>query len=544
MDICDVLVVGAGPTGLMMASELRRYGLNCILIDKNQGPSDQSKALAIQPRTLEIFHLLGISSLFINRGQKIEAMNPMDHTKKIAHIPFSILETPFPFILSLPQSHTEQILAEHLHTLGGKIERETELVALSEESDKVIADLRQPTGETRQIAAKWVIGCDGAHSFVRKHLQLTFIGKAFHQIFSLADVKIQWKYPHNEVYAFFHPNGPLAAIPLPGENQYRLIFLLDRCQEKAKKLTSPLDNLDVKEYPAPSLEETKQIVAQWADPSAEVSDPQWLANFHVNSRLTSRYQVGKLFLAGDAAHIHSPIGGQGMNTGLQDAFNLSWKLAMVHREQIDHKILESYHEERHHIAIQLLKGTEIGTHLATLNRSWEISIRNFFMSMMLKIPSIQKKLLTAVAQLYICYPKSSIIYEKGSFSGGPKAGMRLPNATLQNSTKEIDLYTFLQKPATFTIFLFGGRRYSREKLGKIAENLSAQDLPLSPVLIHRSQPIKNAFSRLELFDPEGKVHKQFNAEKGAAYIIRPDTYISYRQTPLQESALQNYLKKI
>ncbi len=539
MDSCDVLVVGAGPTGLLMASELIRYGLKCRIIDKNLTLSDKSRALAIQPRTLEILHLLGLSPQFLSQGQKVQGMHPMSNHNPIGHIDLSQLDSPFPFILSLPQCITEEILNDYLKSVQGSVERGFELVNLKESGGMPLAELLGPSKEKIEIQAKWVIGCDGAHSFVRKHLNCSFQGKAFPEVFSLADLEIDWKYPHNEAFIFFSTGGVLAAIPLPGKRHYRLIFQLDRCQNKNPSQSPSADNLQVG-LPEPTFEEVKNTVCKHADQNATLTNPKWLANFHVNSRLANRYQKGNFFLAGDAAHIHSPIGGQGMNTGLQDAFNLSWKMALVHKGQISPHILDSYHNERHHIALRLLKGTERGTQIATLKRPWQVSMRNFILSILLKIPTLQKELIRSVSQIGIRYPKSSFVTEKGNFTSSIKVGMRIPNHHLQSASGEVEIYDLLQKPNSFFIFLFVGENENIEEITQLENKLKSLSIPLHTVIISLTPISKNS---KWLYDPKGKVHQAFGVKQGASYVIRPDTYISYRQTPMNPEELIAHLNQ-
>ena len=300
----DVLVIGAGPTGLLMAAEAARFGLSCRIIEKNSAPLDKSRALAIQPRTLEIFDHLGIIDRFLAKGLKIHAANPFSYQKRLAHLPFDSLDSPYPFILSLEQTETEKILTDYLASFGVNIERECEFIDLSQDDECVTVSVR----DKENIKAKWVVGCDGAHSLTRKLLDFKFEGEAFPTAFSLADVELAWKYPHDEFFAFLNPEGILGVIPMPGKNRFRLVFQLDRVLEGD-----------------PTLEDVQEKVNKSVGPGVVVSNPLWTANFHVNSRLVSSYRKGRVFLAGDAAHIHSPVGGQGMNSGLQDPYNLDWQ---------------------------------------------------------------------------------------------------------------------------------------------------------------------------------------------------------------------------
>lgn len=232
-DVIEVLVIGAGPTGILMAAEAVRHGLSCRIIDKGGSYVDRSRAIGIQARTMEIFGHLNIAKDFLAQGIQIQAANPISHFQRLAQIPLSTLSSPYPFVLSLEQSKTEEILAKYAATLGIRIEKGIECIQLMQNAQEIEVVLQQ-SGKEERVKASWVIGCDGAHSQVRKQLGIAFAGKAFADVFSLADVHILWEYPHSEVSIFLNAKGFLAAIPLPEPNRYRLIFQLLRCRNLLK----------------------------------------------------------------------------------------------------------------------------------------------------------------------------------------------------------------------------------------------------------------------------------------------------------------------
>lgn len=495
----DVLVVGAGPTGLLMAAEAARYGLSCRIIDREIKPTDQSRALVIHARTMELFDHLGIATWFLEEGLIVKAANPMSRHERIAHVSLSQIDSPYPFVLSLEQSKTEAILTRYLKTFGIEIERGVELLQLDSFPTHITAKI---SGE--EIEASWIVGCDGAHSFVRKSFHLSFQGKLFSDIFSLADVQIDWKYPHDELYAFLNPQGVMAAIPMPGHKRYRLIFQLPRCRNKLKKAYGVVKD---EEIAPPSLEEAQGMIRAYGDEQAIVSHPVWMAHFHVNSRLANRYREGRAFLAGDAAHIHSPVGGQGMNTGLQDVFNLAWKMAAVHQGKAPDSLLDTYHLERYTFGKQLLEGTEFATRLTALRSSWSVTLRNFVMKKLLAYPAIQKKFLRVLSQIAIQYPESAIVKEGRGFEGGPRAGTRAPNAPLLIKGTPTDLYTLWRGSKTEQVLLFSGLNPSQETLRKL-EALSTPSFPL----------IRDRLA-----------HEIYGTREPALYRIRPDGYIGSRE---------------
>lgn len=476
----DVLVIGAGPTGLLMAAEAARFGLSCRIIEKISTPLTQSRALAIQSRTLEIFDHLGIIDPFLSKGLKIHGANPFSYQRRLAHLSFDSLDSPYPFILSLEQSETEKILAEHLSSFGIKIEREVELFDLKQKEDRVTAFIRNlRTNQETSVEAKWVVGCDGAHSLVRNRLDFPFEGKAFPTVFSLADVKIDWEYPHDEFSVFFDPKGILAAIPMPEANRYRLVFQLEK----------PLET-------EPTLEQVQEKVTQSAGPGAIVSHPLWMANFHINSRLVRSYREGRVFLAGDAAHIHSPVGGQGMNSGLQDVFNLAWKLASNNEE-----LLNTYPLERRSWGRALIRATHFFTRVGTLRNPLAASIRNLWMR--IAAPKLERVITRAIAQIAIRYPKSLIVQEAGSFFHGPRAGTRAPNAPIGNT----DLYSIMRKST------------------------------LPHLLFFKTEPFESkGFISLEMKDE--RAMQIYGVKNPSLYLIRPDQYIGYRGSPQSFEAIR------
>lgn len=502
----DVLVIGAGPTGLLMAAEAARYGMTCRIIDKIKKPSDKSRALAIQPRTLEIFDYLDIVDSFIKEGTKIQRGNQYCKAQRLVQVHFDQLDTDYPFVLSIEQSKTEHILAEYLKSFGLEIERETEMIDLQDRGDKAWALCQKSDGKKEEIEARWLIGCDGAHSLTRKKLKFPFLGKAFPSALSLADVKIKWKYPHDELSIFLNPDGLLVAIPMPGENRYRVVFELERCRNLLKEeYAETHGQIKTDKVPDPSLEEVSAIVAKHGDPNAIVSAPVWLANFHINTRLVESYQKGRIFLAGDAAHIHSPAGGQGMNSGLQDAFNLAWKLSSKNQSLID-----TYSEERRSWGKRLLKTTRIFTRIATLRNPIAAALRNTLMRTI--GPKIQKKAAAAISQISIRYPKSRIAFESGSFAGGPSPGMRAVNIPVNGT----DLYFIIRKTKAHHLLVFGF------DVGQLL------DFHLREMQV----------LEMDHFD----AFKRYGVKNQAIYIIRPDLIIGYRSSQINFEEIRFYYR--
>ncbi|MEK7339628.1 MAG: FAD-dependent monooxygenase, partial [Verrucomicrobiota bacterium] len=430
-------------------------GLSCRIIDKGGSYADRSRAIGVQARTMEIFGHLKIAQDFLAQGIQIQAADPISHFRRLAQIPLSTLRSPYPFVLSLEQAKTEEILARYAATLGVRIEKGIECVQLMQSAQEVEVVLQhRESGKEEKVKASWVIGCDGAHSQVRKQLGLIFEGKAFADIFSLADVHILWDYPHNELSIFLNAKGFLAAIPLPEPNRYRLIFQLLRCRNLLKDHKNlPYGQVSKELVKEPNLQEIENLLQEYAGQNIHLTNPIWMANFHINSRMTNTYQKGRVFLAGDAAHIHSPIGAQGMNTGLQDVFNLAWKLALVHKNKASSELLKTYDLERHRVGKTILKTTEYASYMATMHNPIAIWLRNHIISFLNRFSFIRKSLAKRVSQTAIRYPKSFIVVDKGHFQG-PKAGLRAPNAPILFKEKPSDLYTIWSGSTAFQMLLF------------------------------------------------------------------------------------------
>ena len=337
----QVLVVGAGPVGLFMAAELKRHGVSCRIVDKNDGPTHDTRAAAIQARTLEILESLGLADEFVQAGHicHAKATYTSDH-KLIKYLTFDELDSAFPFVLQLPQSQTERLLAGYLARLGTEVERRVELVAFEQDEDGVRATLRHPDGRQETANVSYLVACDGAHSTVRHALGVSFSGDDYPTDLISADVQVDWKLPRDEQLSFFAAEGMLTIFPLP-KGRAAIVADLGPAQG------------DHPPPGAPALEDL-QAIFDARTPGGVLSDPIWSVRYRVHGRQAERYQVGRVFLLGDAAHVCSNIGGQGMNTGMQDAYNLGWKLGLVLNAGSPASLLDSYHPERHQAGRDML----------------------------------------------------------------------------------------------------------------------------------------------------------------------------------------------
>ena len=409
----EVLVVGAGPVGLTMAAELARYGVGVRIVDKAASRSDKSKALVLWSRTLELIDRMGCGAAFIKAGFKAHGADIIGGGTRIAHISLDGLETPHPYALMLPQSETERLMERHLNSLGVEVERRVELTRFVADEDAVTAFLGRPDGSEESVDVEWLVGCDGAHSAVRHGLGMEFEGDTLPTHWILADLHLAGAPPPDEIDIYWHAAGPLLFFPIsPG--RYRVIA--DAGEPKSGEHAAD-----------PTLEEVQALIDQRGPRGVKASDPVWLSSFTINERKVADYCAGRVFLAGDAAHIHSPAGGQGMNTGMQDAFNLAWKLALVCRGLAKPEpLLSSYSIERSEIGRQVLANAGRLTTLAVLRGGLAQGIRNHVASLVFGLSPVRRAMTKALSELSFGYPNSPLTRTVGKRHSRPHAGERVP----------------------------------------------------------------------------------------------------------------------
>jgi 2-polyprenyl-6-methoxyphenol hydroxylase-like FAD-dependent oxidoreductase len=445
-----------------MAAELARYGISVRIVDKAAQRTDKSKALVVWSRTLELMDRMGCTDDFLAAGFKVSAMNIMAGPKQIAHVTLGGVATPHPYALMLPQSDTERLLEKHLNACGVQIEREVELTGLKSSTDEIVSTLRHPDGSEENVETSWLIGCDGAHSTVRHQLGMKFVGSTLISDWILADVHLSGVPMPEEVSVAWHSDGVLVIFPI-SRDRYRVIA--DVGEARAEKLR-----------PDPSLDEVQAILDRRGPGNIHASDPIWLAAFRINERKVSSYRAGRVFVAGDAAHIHSPAGGQGMNTGIQDACNLAWKLALVSRGIcVAEPLLDSYSIERSAVGEQVLKGAGRVTSIGIMKGEIKQSIRNHIASLVFGLPPIRAAMVNALTEISIGYPDSPLTARGTEMRGGPIAGQRAPirdgepavgagdtprfvlfAASGDNSSKLISQYPLLLDPGVREPFAAGG----------------------------------------------------------------------------------------
>jgi 2-polyprenyl-6-methoxyphenol hydroxylase-like FAD-dependent oxidoreductase len=418
----DVLIAGAGPVGLTMASEVARYGLSVRLIDKNTQRTDQSKALVLWARTLELIDRMGpdlgpgYADRFIQAGLKTGSANILSGSEEIAHVDLAEVDSPYKFVLMIPQNETERLLEEHLATFGVKAERQNELKSFRETVDGVSCALQRADGTEETVEATWLIGCDGAHSVVRQQLGMEFQGSTLLSDWVLADLHLSGISGPPAINIYWHAEGVLALFPLEG-TRYRIIA----------DVGESACSIGEGNRPAPTIEDVQRILDVRGPGGIQASNPVWLSSFSINERKVQDYRCGRVFLAGDAAHIHSPAGGQGMNTGMQDACNLAWKLALVSRGLCQPEpLLGSYSAERSSIAKLVLEATGKATSMAVLRGGIKQSIRDHVASLVLGFAPVKHVMANVLSEVAVGYSNSPLNAPTKHAQGGPEAGKRAP----------------------------------------------------------------------------------------------------------------------
>ncbi len=537
----NILVVGAGPTGLVMAVEAARHGMSCRIIDKAPEPSDRSKALVVQARTLEVFDAMGSAIVreAIDCGQPMRSINAYADSCLIAQMQFDGLDSPYPFPLILEQSQTERILGKHLEGLRLKVERQVELIDFKQDEDCVTAIIQHSGGYKEVLRASLLVGCDGAHSVIRHILDLPFEGAPYEEEFLLADVQVHWTMPPAQGYFFFTSRGIMAVIPMHGDKRYRLIATRDKSSAK--------------DYQDPTLEEMQNILRARVHMHAELSDPVWLSGFRLHRRIVPKLRVGRVFLAGDAAHIHSPAGGQGMNTGIQDAFNLAWKLALVTKGVGRSILLDSYHQERHPVAKAVLRGSDLLFRTFLGNNPMVIKSVRIIAPLLLRREWVQRRARNIVSELEINYRRSPIVgeYQKRFLKYKTKlaAGDRAPDCLVTMLPNKINIRLFeLFRGTKFALLVFSGINCSLESCQNLAtirntiQNKYGRYITVYLVVPFETPQVN--FEGSTLLDYKKSLHHKYEASSSCLYLVRPDGYIGFKSQPINTEYLQEYLSKI
>ncbi len=406
------MIVGAGPVGLLLANECARRGLRWRLIETHSSQSVHSKALAIFPRTLEIFDMAGVVGPFLEAANRVTSVSVMSHARTLARMRFAPEDSPYSFIAMVAQNVTEGLLVEQLLHKGGKVEYGTTFLSADQQNDGVTVTLDQQ-GRPATLRASFVVGCDGAHSAVRHVLNIPLEGGEYAPTFLLADIETN-EMPADVLQLCPSEFGPVAIFPM-GATRQRVVATIEQAEGEA-----------------PTLDLVRKILAQRAPRGIEACSLHWSSYFHVHHRHAARLRVDRIFIAGDAAHIHSPFGGQGMNTGLHDVWNLVWKLDLFLNGHGNDQLLDSYTAERIPIVKNVIETTDLLTRVMGTPNKFAQTLRDTVIPMVSRLAPFQHAFVQRLSELGIAYRGSPIVEGPGKryFDDSLRGGKGIVNRFL------------------------------------------------------------------------------------------------------------------
>jgi 2-polyprenyl-6-methoxyphenol hydroxylase-like FAD-dependent oxidoreductase len=498
----QVLVVGAGPTGLVLALWFAKAGIPLRIIDKTGAPGTTSRAIVMHARNLEFYRQLGIDHIAVEGGREIKRLNLWLRAKRVGSVSFGDLKvkiSPYPYALIFTQDLQEQMLVEQLRLLGVHVERETELADFAFEGDGVSAELRKNSGEREVVKAAYLAGCDGGHSTVREKLGIDFPAGDYADTFYVADIRGSGPAVNDDMNIALDAADFLAIFPMKGEGIARLVGAV------RKEL---LDKTDLR------WDDVSPVILR--DLKMSIDQVKWFSTYRVHHRVASHFQKQRAFLLGDAAHVHSPVGGQGMNTGIGDAVNLAWKLAAVLRGNCGAALLETYEPERIAFARRLVATTDRVFSFVSARGRFATQLRTRIVPRLLPFLSrfavLRRFLFRTISQIAIKYPQSALSHgPAGTVTGGE----RLPWVQYADGSGGGDNFASL-----------GTRAWQVHRYG--------DPVPALQTICDRRGV------RLETF-PWSSDAKEAGLKKNAAYIVRPDGYVAIADYDADPAKISAYL---
>ncbi|HEU4768941.1 MAG TPA: FAD-dependent monooxygenase [Pyrinomonadaceae bacterium] len=495
----DVLIIGAGPTGLSLACQLLRYGIDFVIVERKEGVTPFSKAIGVHARTLEIYEQLELAEKAIEQGAIADKGRLLVDGEIRGELHFGRFGeglSRYPFLLMLEQSKNEQLLYEYMQRHGREVEWQTELEDFTRSDSGVSARVKSADGNRRTIEAKYLVGCDGPRSLVRNKLGIDFVGGTFERTFYVADAQIDWQFSHDGVHVCLANESFVGFFPLPGEKRYRIVGVFPEQFSK--------DEGDV------LYEEIETEIKQLSELDLDIHDVEWFSTYKVHTRHAARFSDGRCFLAGDAAHVHTPAGAQGMNTGIQDGYNLAWKLALVLQNVAGESLLSTYNEERLENAKNLLRTTDRMFQMVAGEQWWLAFLRmNVLPSIANSIFSldwVRKAVFPTLSQIGINYRHSSLSRHAGDEDFAVKAGDRMPYFE--------NVYDRLRAPR-FHLLAFGSEMNS-----DYGSQVDCYSFPLT-----------------------NHVRHVFGTEQPFNILLRPDNYIGCIATEISSTEVESYIKR-
>jgi 2-polyprenyl-6-methoxyphenol hydroxylase-like FAD-dependent oxidoreductase len=495
----EVVVVGAGPVGLLAACELARRGIAIRVIDMLSRPTTESRAIVVHARSLEMLDRVGVLPAIIDSGVKTTAMQMFSGGRRLANVDLAHIDAAFPYAVTTPQTETERILGERLQSLGVTVERGVELIALTQDADTAHLTVRHPDATTELIDAAWVVGTDGAHSRVRALVGTRLNGSFRGERFMMGDVEAEHELDESSIYSYFAADGPLLVFPMRGQRMRLIAQIHDPADQ-------PL-NLN------PTQAELQEIVDVRAG-GIRITASHWLTGFEVHHAQVPAYRFGRAFLAGDAAHVHSPAGGQGMNTGMQDSFNLAWKLALAVQGQGGEQLLDSYHAERHPVAAGVIKFSTALTRVGTVQGSLPIKLRNQVMHAVAGFAPTRQAMADTTAEVTVSYGHSPVVIRQHRWHAKVAAGDQMP------AIDDPELSRQLRAAGAF------------DSLGHVVLTIAGKAEIPAPIAKDGARSILIADSSAThpdydavVADPTHTIAGRYGLLDGGRVVIRPDGYL-------------------
>ncbi|MDI9818112.1 MULTISPECIES: FAD-dependent monooxygenase [unclassified Legionella] len=531
-----ILIVGAGPTGLTLANQLSRYNIPYRIIDKNETVSPLSRALVIHARTLEVLSDIGLIEQFLESGNKIRGVKFYFNKKQTVYLNYQLAESIYNFALAIPQATTEMLLENFLlNKYGVTVERSSELVDVSQEEDAAKAVIKTSDGQFIEEKFSYIAGCDGAHSIVRKKANISFLGEAYKGSWMLLDCEIDSFNKEDIINIFATRYGSFAIAPI-GKKIFRIAA--------TRRIAGTNPDED------PTLAEFQMLVDSCLPEKVKLGEPKWITKYNLHHRIVNTFQNGRMLVAGDAAHIHSPVGAQGMNTGIQDAYNLGWKLALMQCVENSNDILNSYNAERNLVAKKVVKDTHKNTKIMALSNPLLIKSRNYMMQKLMSFGFVQRNFINNMAEINIRYEQSDIIREDWQDSPCHKlkrsiaVGKRNPNIKLSSWDKqETGGMDTLSRLKHLLLFIVNDceKNFIRQQHEVLKPLLKEYQFFLEPHYIFTDTSFQGEWDGVKCWLAEKKSIKIYGVNKAAFYLIRPDGYIAYRNQPVSVEKLKRYL---
>lgn len=519
-----VLVVGAGPTGLTLATALTQRHVDVRIIDKHPGVLDATKSAALHARTLEYFRDLGVADRILTEGQPVEILTLRTGHRDRVTVDFRTLrDTEFPHMVDIPQARTEQILIDQLAAKGVTVERSTELHGLEHRPDHIRASVTNAEGDEQHIDAAWVVGCDGAHSTVRGLLELDFAGAQYADDWVLCDATVDWPLPRNEMTFSADGDGIYGVFPLPGERRYRLAYT-QRADSSGNLIEPDIDDAQ------------KAMARTGIEGTVAGVDEFW--TFNLAHRQAASFRRGRVFLAGDAGHVHTPFGGQGLNLGVGDAANLGWKLADVCAGRAPATLLDTYPAERQAIARQVVTFTHLGATAMLLRGDPRARLRDLVFTGIQRAGPVRRLMARRLSQLSHSYAHS--VTDRFGRLG---VGDRLPDPMMFDglTNQGVRLHRFV--PPDHTLLIAGNT--ATEKVSKLHHNLTERwNTPLAVRVVTPDWRLARALTdRMSVVLDRSRDAAVLYGRAPVAYLVRPDRHIDYAG-PVQRGPLERHLAEL